>query len=69
MNYHIVKQCDRARILCNGCYNTCRKPADVCVHVHWDTGNTTGVSFFYYCTACQASEFHGEVFELWPSKS
>ena len=27
----------------------CGKPAVWCEEVEWDTGNTTGISFFYFC--------------------
>lgn len=44
---HRVRPEDRARIRCQRA--GCAAPADMCEHVHWDTGNTTGVSFFYFC--------------------
>ena len=60
MDTHRVKEHDKARIRCCGQYHTCTAQSDVCVHVHWDTGNTKGVSFFYYCDKCASKEFHGE---------
>jgi hypothetical protein len=47
--YHDVKLSDQSRIRCTGSYTNCGKPATMCQHVHWDTGNTKGLSFFYYC--------------------
>lgn len=44
---HRVKDKDRARIKCTDCGG----PADVCRHVHWETGGRKGVSFFYHCDA------------------
>jgi hypothetical protein len=48
---HRVEPKDRERISCQSCQEA---PADVCEHVHWNTGNTVGVSFFYYCDPCFA---------------
>lgn len=48
---HRVKAKDRERISCQSCRAA---PADVCEHVHWNTGNTKGISFFYYCDPCFA---------------
>jgi len=45
--WHIVKPKDRKRITCS--FHGCDKPAYACEHVNWDTGNTTGISFFYQC--------------------
>jgi hypothetical protein len=42
---HRVKEADKARIKCHDC----GKPADVCHYMNWNTGNTTGISFFYFC--------------------
>lgn len=44
---HRVKEADRARIGCS--MPDCDKPADLCEHTAWDTGNTRGLSFFYFC--------------------
>lgn len=46
---HRVKARDRRRITCSKCRAA---PADICEHVHWNTGNTTGISFFYFCGPC-----------------
>lgn len=46
---HRVREEDRKRITCQKCRIV---PADVSEHVHWKTGNTTGVSFYYYCGPC-----------------
>jgi hypothetical protein len=48
-NYHELTPADSARIRCTGKYAECGKPAVVCQRVHWDTGNTKGLSFFYFC--------------------
>lgn len=51
---HMVRKKDRARIRCqhSAAYSDrCNKPADVCEHNHWNTGNTKGVSFWYFCKA------------------
>ena len=44
---------DSARIKCLTAINkdrdTCGAQATVVHEVHWNTGNTTGVSFFYHC--------------------
>jgi hypothetical protein len=43
---------DSARIKCQMLdqkLNHCGKPAVVVHQVEWDTGNTTGISFFYHC--------------------
>ena len=43
---------DSARIQCQTFdreRNMCGAPAIVVHEVHWDTGNTKGVSFFYHC--------------------
>lgn len=45
---HIVEESDRERVRCNDC----GEPALIGVHMHWNTGNTEGVSFFYHCAAC-----------------
>ena len=45
---HIVAKKDRKRIRCDDS-SGCPNRAVWCEHVHWDTGNTTGVSFFYSC--------------------
>jgi hypothetical protein len=50
---HRVKRKDRQRIKCGKCH---RAPADVCEHVHWNSGNTVGLSFFYYCDGCFAAQ-------------
>ena len=52
IDVHRVEAKDKARIACRGQYGECQNQADVCEHVHWDTGNTTGVSFFYSCLSC-----------------
>jgi len=48
---HRVAEQDKHRIKCTDdrWHQGCAKPADVCQHSHWNTGNTTGVSFFYFC--------------------
>lgn len=49
-NWHKVKKSDRKRIRCLGKQpGGCGRPAWFCQHVHWDTGNTKGLSFFYFC--------------------
>lgn len=42
---------DSARIKCQtrGRGEGCERQATVCHEVHWNTGNTKGVSFFYHC--------------------
>lgn len=44
---------DSARIQCQTMtdrdLNTCGAQAVVVHELHWNTGNTTGVSFFYHC--------------------
>jgi hypothetical protein len=45
---HRVREEDKHRIKCPHC----DAPADICEHVEWNTGNTTGISFFYYCAPC-----------------
>lgn len=44
---------DSARIKCQTAVgpdrDNCGAQATVVREVHWDTGNTTGVSFFYHC--------------------
>jgi hypothetical protein len=47
--WHEVAESDKPRIPCS--FAGCTKQADACEHVHWNTGNTTGVSFWYYCAA------------------
>jgi DNA polymerase III subunit beta len=38
----------------------CGKPPEVCEHAEWNTGNTTGISFWYYCMGHgQESGFKG----------
>ena len=49
---HRVQAKDKKRILCQQCHAA---PADLCEHVEWNTGNTTGISFFYYCDPCWAA--------------
>lgn len=39
---------DAKRIRCM----LCAGAAEICETVHWDTGNTKGVSFFYLCRIC-----------------
>lgn len=46
--WHSVRPEDRERIHCV----KCGRPADVCEHQIWNTGNTSGISFWYYCHAC-----------------
>lgn len=46
---HRVKEKDKARITCQTCFTA---PADICEHVHWNTGVGQGVSFFYHCDPC-----------------
>jgi hypothetical protein len=43
---------DRGRICCQShrWHPDCQELADVCHEVLWNTGNTEGTSFFYYCT-------------------
>lgn len=45
--WHILEPKDRARIHCM----ECDKAAYACEHVEWNTGNTSGISFFCYCRA------------------
>ena len=49
---HQVADHDKARIRCQDdrWHRDCPRPAEICEHVQWDTGNTKGISFFYYCT-------------------
>ncbi len=52
IDVHMVEEKDKARIHCSGKYGKCMNQADICEHVHWYTGNTSGISFFYYCRLC-----------------
>lgn len=52
--YRQLEPKDSARITCqatvNGpCDPSCGKPATICETCHWNTGNTGGTSFFYFC--------------------
>lgn len=49
---HRVSAVDRQFIRCTGNYPECVAPADICEHMPWNTGNTTGISFFYFCLPC-----------------
>lgn len=41
---------DSARIFCAGVFDeSCRANATFCETLHWDNGNTKGISFFYFC--------------------
>ncbi len=42
---HIIKPSDRDRIRCEDC----GRRSFVCLHAHWNTGNTKGLSFWYFC--------------------
>lgn len=48
---HRVQPKDRPRIRCqHGSVSPdCTAEATVCEHLHWDTGQRAGVSFFYFC--------------------
>lgn len=46
--WHLVTRADSRRIACENCAS----PAFGCERVEWNTGNTKGISFFYYCEAC-----------------
>lgn len=49
---HIIKKSDRRRIRCQHSLGTlafCGRPTLVGEHREWNTGNTRGVSFYYYC--------------------
>lgn len=46
--WHLVTEKDSNRIQCEDCGG----PAYACEHVEWNTGNTTGISFWYYCHPC-----------------
>lgn len=50
--WHLVEDHDKSRIRCTGRYGECGEPAYACEHSEWNTGNTTGISFFYYCRPC-----------------
>lgn len=43
--WHRVKRKDQQRIRCTHC----GEPAKVCEYAEWNTGNTTGISFWYMC--------------------
>ena len=53
--WHRVTKRDQKRISCSVCEivlagtRVTPHPAEVCEHTEWNTGNTTGVSFWYYC--------------------
>lgn len=48
--WHRVTTRDRKRIRCLACDRAgLSRPAEVCQHAAWNTGNTLGLSFFYYC--------------------
>jgi hypothetical protein len=49
--YHDVRPEDQARITCQFGLSQCERPAVVCEHSTWNTGNTVGISFWYYCEA------------------
>src|ERR1044071_691081 len=53
---HPIHPKDHPRIRCHGHrWRDCdAAPATIAEHVHWDTGTTKGVSFFYYCAPCYA---------------
>jgi late competence protein required for DNA uptake (superfamily II DNA/RNA helicase) len=40
---------EKARICCQKCF---AQQADICEQLQWSSGNTKGISFFYYCTLC-----------------
>ena len=46
-DWHRVTPEDQQRIVCQ--FAKCGKPAEVCEHAQWNTGDTTGISFWYYC--------------------
>lgn len=50
--WHRVTKKDQKRIVCMTCEGEgTPRPAEVCEHAEWDTGNTKGISFWYYCLA------------------
>lgn len=44
----------------------CEELADVSESVNWDTGNTTGTSFFYFCNKCWTKNKKGR--KQWQNK-
>lgn len=42
-----LKAADRNRILCQ--HEGCNRQADVAQQDEWNTGNTSGMSFWYFC--------------------
>jgi len=55
--YRRLQAKDSARIKCTGNYGDCQQNAMVCEQVDWNTGNTTGVSFFYLCDKCVCGRY------------
>lgn len=57
---------DSARISCQATINkqldSCGSSAVMCETLHWDTGNTKGVSFFYFCDTHNPQRF-GKIIE------
>jgi hypothetical protein len=50
--WHWVTKKDQKRIACGTCERAgLPRPAEVCEHAEWNTGNTAGISFWYYCLA------------------
>lgn len=47
--WHKVTKKDQKRVFCESA--ECGKRAKVCEHAEWNTGNTSGISFWYYCMA------------------
>ena len=48
--FHPVQATDTPRIPCTT--QDCAAHAEVGHRTCWNTGNTAGVSYFYYCTPC-----------------
>lgn len=52
VNWHLIAESDRERIRCSAVdakLDMCERPTFACQHIEWNTGNTTGISFFYLC--------------------
>jgi hypothetical protein len=48
--WHRVTVEDQGRIRCQPCANKgVDHAAELCEHAEWNTGNTKGMSFWYYC--------------------
>lgn len=58
-NTRRLSQSDNARIKCaKGRFGdpNCSNQATICETVDWNTGNTTGTSFFYFCDNCMKAQ-------------